>query len=214
MQKIVQVHMLPTDKKAVIHESTSSCGQLYARNSVAIVQKGEIGYHLCFTSEEEIKEGDWIIDSAKNVRKALRDANKEEAKSMARGIGLGKIVATTNPELWSKLGSKDTDGGTWMKIAAIPLSFVKQYVEKQVKEVKLEWIEQCERVERNCIYPDCTCKVGLKLDSQGCIIISDVQDTWSDVWTAYCKYRDTHPEIYVGQFLEWLKANYHPPVKK
>lgn len=167
MQKIVQVHMLPTDKvdrKQHVLWTNKNGYLLHTHSSATNITP----QHLYFTSDKEIKEGEWAI----TTRGELFKATKENNNSI---YGDKKIVATTNPELWRD-GLQDVGKAGYSvddfvpTIPKIPLSFVKEYVEKQgnIKEVSLEYYRY---QEHNMPYRD-----SLKLDSQGCVIISPIEE--------------------------------------
>jgi len=85
---------------------------------------------LYLLSDEEIKEGDWYLDTNNNVVQA----NKESIKFNNPQIGWNKIVATTDTSLTTK---------EWMlkygklPLASIPKSLIEAFVESQGKLTKV-----------------------------------------------------------------------------
>ena len=99
-----QVHMLPTEDKSDIIENNSldfiyhSSHKDYSHWGVE--ESKHLSYqHLYFTSDEEIKEGDWFINT--NFQK-IYQANSENSKNIIE-FGphpeIRKIIATTDPKL-------------------------------------------------------------------------------------------------------------------
>lgn len=121
------------------------------------IGQNDEGQHLYFTSDEEIKEGDWCTDGIgicqieyiKVGSYKIKDLN--EIKPIAWLKGLLKIIATTNPELWFKkadisctFGSNIVEGEIIVPyLPKIGLDFVEVYVREQAKitEVTLEYEE-------------------------------------------------------------------------
>lgn len=125
MKNTVKVIMLPTeDKSNLINDK--AIGLQY--NSIPL--NNTLGYnpqHLYFTSDEEIKEGDWCINE-KYPNKPFKNINLE------KGQGVIKIIATTNTKL--VLSDKFT---TYDILPQIPQSFVEKYAKQGgIDEVELE----------------------------------------------------------------------------
>lgn len=80
--------------------------------------------YLYFTSDEEIKKGDWLHNSfSNNIGKALFDERGD--------LHLRKIIATTDPTFWAPIPY----------IASIPQSFIEFYVKNPVDKVELEYVQ-------------------------------------------------------------------------
>jgi hypothetical protein len=129
--------------------------------------------HLYFTSDEDIKKGDWILCAGAEgncVPRLLKYTGEE--------LGIAKIVATTNPELcqqddeYSKIKNLGRIGDDFVEGP-----FIKSYNEgKPITEVNLEYEEgedyyagECGGGEVWARHPDI-----LKLRSNGTVIISPV----------------------------------------
>jgi hypothetical protein len=91
-------------------------------------------HFLYITTDEEIKIGDWAITKKGELFMATKDNNHPI-------YGDRKIVATDNPELWYKGLRHEADSVRKQIVAKIPTSFLREYVEKQPKEVMLEYEE-------------------------------------------------------------------------
>ena len=108
--------------------------------------------HLYIISNDEIKESDWYIDDANQVRRSI--TSDKEYWSVRKDYK--KIVATTNPELWMKeLDVKESrysnDEIYLWDIPKISESFSQAYVKsynegKPITEIDLE-------MEYNTLYP-------------------------------------------------------------
>jgi hypothetical protein len=88
--------------------------------------------HLYLTSDEEIKEGDWYLDTTLILKNSLDDLEEEI---------IGKIIATTDKSLMKQASvGKQLDVEAFEFLTQIPESFIKYYVEKQgeVGDVELE----------------------------------------------------------------------------
>lgn len=234
MKYLHQVHVLPTDKGHGI--PLERMIQLFKELGISEIKDTTPNKlsHIYFTSDEEIK--DWMLQPEHNSVQDFRKMPKSTAAIAYEKNGWRKIVATTNPELWTvkrreivenpKTGeASDVVLYSSEGVAKIPLQFIKEYVEKPVKEVNLE-VDTCpidsngNIIGTNMPYPyealvaNHTIKYSLKLDSNGCVIVSPVKHTWDTLWTNWCNWRETHSVKYIGQFLEWMKENYHNPIPK
>ena len=96
---------LPTDKASNIALLNNEL--LYSE----IESKSEgksICQHLYILSDDEIKEGDWIIDNRPEKENG-EDANliiKAESNIEVHPL-CKKIIATTNPDLWKRINNED-----------------------------------------------------------------------------------------------------------
>lgn len=83
------IHILPTDQPTGIFETNSGL-QFSIMNKV---RYGEFkGFHIYITSDEEIGEGDWYLDTTVNVI-------FKNDKLFLNGTGYKKIILSTDPEL-------------------------------------------------------------------------------------------------------------------
>jgi hypothetical protein len=110
--------------------SQSPVLDIQGRNKVYLESKGEVktiesrGFkfqHLYFTTDEEIKEGNWYYSvTLNNIFKAT---NK-----MLPIFGGEKIIASTDPELNSnQIEPYDTSKPYGIEFAQIPQSFIEEY---------------------------------------------------------------------------------------
>ena len=140
MKQLNQVHLIPTDKKPYSLESWGKWMFDTTDGEYSDREPKCIGQHLYFTSNEEIKEGDWCIDNYRNkllqanstILDQLNNGGFERDKGIERMFA--KIIATTNPELWYKELpdiSFRAHPNTFNKVrdvAQIPLSFIDAYI--------------------------------------------------------------------------------------
>jgi len=88
------IHILPTDKPSRLHNKNGQLGNYPSTKLYIEDFKGNLhnSFHIYITSDEEIKEGDWFLDSISNT------IHKSE---LATGIfnTRKKIILTTDQEL-------------------------------------------------------------------------------------------------------------------
>jgi ligand-binding SRPBCC domain-containing protein len=211
-------------------------GQLQINNNPWIEQlrlANAETYHLYFTTDEEIKEGDWYISNqAPRLCVEVRKGNKYPYGH--RGIDgemvydfhtwKTKIVATTNPDLWEKkirmnAAMTDYNTRTVVDIPKIPTSFLEAYAqaEGKITEVMLEYDEIGEEIDEE---ENVTHIHRLKLRNNGTVIIHRVQQklyTRDEVFDILVKsslphmddWDDEHTEQYdIERLRQWFDKNY------
>ena len=95
MKKRAKVHLLPTnDKRAVIGLAADEKTLWFAHNGVGNSYGNK---HLYITTDDEIKEGDWYLDSQTNT--IYKCDSYKESLSTDEFDEFEKIIATTDPEL-------------------------------------------------------------------------------------------------------------------
>lgn len=140
MKKKVQIHLIQTDKES----------KLYIKNNtlkIGSLVEGSSRQHLYFTTDEEIKTGDWYMytdGGSKEIRQCISTTELDVISStgIAKRYVVSKIVATTNPELWEIRKTpcellKD-NGKCIYTITKIPDSFIQHYIKEYNKRVKIE----------------------------------------------------------------------------
>ncbi len=164
MKKEAQVHMLPTDIKGGQGHTlwTNADGQLlHTKTSGNDLQ----GQHLYFTTDEEIKEGDWFIHP---------DATVPQNDFNHVYVDCRKIIATTDPKLLKPqikqvnwIGSERI-----MSLPQIPQSFIEEYCKAGgIDKVLVEWEN---RVSTDDVPPYYINRP--KVDSNNCIIAHPVEE--------------------------------------
>jgi hypothetical protein len=159
-----KVHMLPTDKTSdIISDYNGQPIPYTLQSEPSILTEGY--FHLYITTDEEIKEGDWLINikpwsmkiiqatkmieisEKQNIDEDMESfAIDEDMESFAR-----KIIATTDPEL-RRIIKEDIYDDTGLKLATvpkyrnqkilpqIPQSFIEEYCKAGgIDEVLVEW---------------------------------------------------------------------------
>ena len=96
-----KVHLLQSEKGSKIFLCNNDYLQFDEQSGTNYVRSCIDFKHLYFTTDEEIKEGDWfifgdILRQAKTIDSVLFDTKGYEYKPTS----CKKIAATTNPELW------------------------------------------------------------------------------------------------------------------
>jgi len=183
MEKLkCKVRMLPTEKayKGGILKDPDSAGE-YLR----ICNNSKYPYfqlkpqHLYFTSDREIKEGEWMYSPKDNTVYC--------ASNMGILAGDFKIEATTNSS---------------MNIPPIPTSFIKKYVESQgIKEVMIEMT--------NTHVPDGWNHEVPKLRKDGTIIVHKIKDSWTREEVIELIKRNTErlTNQWLSNDIEWIEQN-------
>lgn len=90
------IHILPTDKQSKLYywEGKLRLGDL----TTAPKNLGISNQHIYITSDEEIREGDWVFDIFKNAYPVIRQLTTKEEVLGVQKTEL-KIILTTNVEL-------------------------------------------------------------------------------------------------------------------
>ena len=102
----------------------------------ALENRGYKLHHLYFTSDDEIKEGDWWVNIVNKYihQRKYSDRFHQENKQVKRDCK--KIIATTNPELERSINKAL---GVTQLLSQIPQSFIEFYVKNPVETVELEY---------------------------------------------------------------------------
>lgn len=141
---LVQAHLIATNKYSYIALQRKklflSKNVEYVGESILTLDEFDpIPQHIYFTTDEEIKEGDWMWDSngIQGITKSTLNLHKGVWK---------KIVATTNTELWypeTPHSSSPYDEPRQI-IAGIPNDFIELYVKRwnEGNPIKEVWLEQ------------------------------------------------------------------------
>ncbi len=147
--KRVQVHMLPTEDKSQIWGWR--LGLAFMKNPSKPVKGAEgLPYHLYFTTDEEIKEGDWYLDVLKTGFPTVHKCGN------SLPFTAPKIIATTDPKLLPRKeyeGLDETAQNQYRIIKGLPQpsqATIKAYCEQGgFDEVDVEYIRDMESMQRN-----------------------------------------------------------------
>lgn len=134
--------------------------------------------HLYFTSNEEIKEGDWYrTKTFDEMDKKFIQATKENTDFSVIDPYSQKIIATTDTSLWQH--ASHPEGTVKVGLPSISQSFIKQYVEANgdIDKVELEYEQNC-KMNQRCIWLEDTdgkkkeqCCLFLKITDNNEVII-------------------------------------------
>ena len=183
-RKRAKVHMLPTESGVIFKNRTTGTLVIMPRGLTNlkisnVAKKLYPAQHLYFTTDEEIKEGDWFINT--NFQK-IYQANSENSKNIIE-FGphpeIRKIIATTDPKLKIKnylTGVK----GRYFDMKHLPQpsqAFIKKYCKAGgIYEVDVEYKHRfslkLRRGGESHAYK-------LKVDSNNTITIHPIKDNWS-----------------------------------
>jgi hypothetical protein len=93
VKKRAKVHLLPTDKASrLVKFQMFGKNKLNYSDEILPIQDEEQYHHLYFTTDEEIKEGDWFM---------FYGEPRQAKNLIAEPVNQGKIIATTDPKLHS-----------------------------------------------------------------------------------------------------------------
>ncbi|MEI6186967.1 MAG: hypothetical protein WCP46_00500 [Alphaproteobacteria bacterium] len=224
MKKKAQCILLDTEQPSKLVFSTSKYGGLFKSEHYSPMKEmGDSYKHLYFTSDEEIKEGDWFINLLYNTVK--------QASNWIYVSTCKKIVATTNPELFKNTKyNMDMAKNSWFNalhraespilIPRIGDDFVEAYIKAYneghpITEVMLDYTFDAVKqwighTSRENYRP--------KLRSNGTVIISPVvekmysKDELLDIITDYemrmSGYKEKSKEWYKERIDAWLRNHY------
>jgi hypothetical protein len=160
MLEKAKVHALPTEKAKLVRFKSGNW--FYSKDFLEANSELQ-PHHLYFTSDEEIKEGDWVISPDELIY---------QAKGQSSNDGyFRKIVATTNPGL-----RYDANREFHINIYPISPDFIEAFVREQgIWEVMLEKEEVYNYSSygiRHRINPT----HQYKLNSQGAVVVHKVKE--------------------------------------
>ena len=203
MKKRVKVIMLPTeDLTAVIKQGTSSTLCYYSNPASAATK------HLYFVSDEELKDGEWCY------KNSMKKGNMifEYDSSNIWHKGAYKIVATTDESLVYLINI----GRVRYNLPQISQEFIENYCEVGgIDEVEIEYEEDN---DPNLWGQDIgIAPLRVKIDSNYCVIIHPVKDSWSreelittviDLFLKEREYREKYSHFIDREDLtEWINKN-------
>lgn len=150
-----QVVMLPTKNASRLHRD--GAGYFYYKDHPTLSLMTE-AQHLYFLSDEEIKEGDWVIDPKLN--KPVKVTSMFWVSSYTHphyGCALKKIIATTDSELGIVKyteGGNVINGGQPIPLSRPSNSFIEKFVSEWNKGNKIDkvLVEFDKKEECNCYY--------------------------------------------------------------
>lgn len=152
--------------------------------------------HLYFTTDEEIKEGDYFYHANTGISQCIKTSEDSIFSSKGAHIksACEKIAATTNPELWDTYKEQPfRQIGNKTGVFKINISFIEAYIKaynegKPITKVLLEQIcLTCENKGTihnglfdvdcpNCYYKNHNKQLNFKLKSNGSVIIHPVKE--------------------------------------
>lgn len=234
MKKKVKPIMLPTDDISSVSLGNSGKGFMY--HDILRPNYDKRKYqHIHFTSDEEIKEGDWAYSMTGNlVYQFALDNNKDPYTK--------KVIATTDKSLKIK-GLKENckclsnpisptakceSCLIGISLPQIPESFIKHFVEKngKIDEVELEYENKCKnewRLRCTAQYErtsDCCLKlkttesneVIISLPEEKMYSLNEMKNIHVSVMKQGCLYEggswtDEHERLVKLEFDKWIKEN-------
>ena len=179
-----RVHMLPTEDASCIafHKVRDEEPGLFYSDKPS-VEKAFDNQHLYFTTDEEIKKGDWFINlgSGGHPGVAIYQANSENSKAINefKFPEIKKIIATTDTELhYNKVVEEDMHMYK-ESLPHIPQHIIEAYVKKPFDKVLVEYelnvITSLELIRGDKMKAE-ESDFQPKTDSNNCIIIHPVEE--------------------------------------
>ena len=221
MKQLVKVYMLPTEDKTHIVLRNSDNKLLYYKNLVCNDEFVHLkGQHLYFTSDEEIEINDWCLDLlALNIFKVSElNLIGKLSERWCR-----KIVATTDKSLkieTEEFFNTSSHGKVAYKktLPQIPQQFIEDYCKAGgIDEIYIETEDFCKRAHPFKYCPDCkgfksdTCGYGkdLLLDSNNCVIIHPIKDSWNrkEIETLFNRYNEFISHHEPKEWQDWINKN-------
>ena len=177
MKKLCNVVMLPTKNESNVHYQRKIDKLVLWHSKVVPTNKDCINQHFYITSDEEIKEGGWVIREYYPPTKGFTRTVEQFIRAKADfgdSLSRKKIIATTDKSLTTLVENKlwgQKGMGTYNTLPQIPQSFIKAYVEAQgnIKEVLVEY--EKEYITSSSKRLDTGYKYILKLRPDNTIII-------------------------------------------
>lgn len=209
MFKKVKVLMLPTNEKAKICLDYKKL-TLYQTTLINCTQSWQ---HLYFLSDEEIKEGDYVIEDIGGV--VYGPIDRESIVENPK-----KIIATTDTSLRLTEIVKEDDSIEFPYITSLPQpsqSFIQKFVEEYNKGnvitevmVEYEWNKTDKKIRQVEIFDD-VLKINPKDNT---ITIRKIKDSWNraeqtDVIEKYLLMKE--PDVYQrtkrSDIKKWIEQN-------
>lgn len=194
------IHLIPTDKPSRLHLGNSGlvlCDLNFSSDTIN-------GQHLYITSDEEIKEGDWVVFNELEIVKCTYSKNGEflfseplTSSSNHHFSYFKKIILTTDQDLIK-------DG-----VQAIDDNFLEWFVKNpSCEEVEVEKIcNNCGEI--NCIHAVCSSQIALKKGVTYKIIIPNEESKQefcdncnNDICCCIVKNQETLKEYLKSRLLE------------
>jgi len=203
MKKLVKVHMLPTKDKSHIQLRSNKSGTTTLINyKYSLGCFNRINQHLYFTSGEVIKEGDNCIDIRNNtVFLCTSPLNNPE--------NFRKVVATTDKSLKTSLNThSELHSKGVYTLPQIPLQFIEDYCKTgDINEIYIEMEEYIVQPYFGNIkqYND----IRIKLDSNNCVIIHLVKDSWNrkEIEILFNRYNEFISHHEPNEWQDWINKN-------
>ncbi len=169
------LYLLPTDQPTGIFETNSGL-QFSIMNKV---RYGEFkGFHIYITSDEEIGEGDWYLDTTVNVI-------FKNNKLFLNGTGYKKIILSTDPTLIAD------------RVQAIDDNFLEWFVKNSYCGfVVIDWSPLSKNLYGwKIIIPQEEPKEEIQMYSEG------------EVYELLCQFFDDHVNAQDANITQWFEKN-------
>lgn len=230
MFKKCQVLLLPTNEKAILGLN-SIHNHLFFANDMAEIPTQKY-QHLYIISDEEIKEGNWIIYN-NSIYKTKRDKESsfwilintkdKYLPSLKNPTDCKKIIATTDDKISINLGLEKWESPLgkhgdqiYTRLCPFPQpsqSFIEKYVEEYNKgnvitEVMVEYIlNETGNYREFDVSPEL--KEKLKINKDNTITIRKIKDSWNkeELISLFDKYLIDITNKDIKSHSKWIEEN-------
>lgn len=195
--------MLPTKEESKMYDGHLETNDSSMMDSMIVKKSG----HLYITTDEEIKEGDWVywtdpegltsdINQVISVdEEMIFLSHPEHSETEALPHECRKIIATTDPKLVKLIaGGGEGNAGVWKMLPQIQQSFIEEYCKAGgIDKVLVEYecltstitivLDFSKVTADEAIKSDGKCiESRLKVDSNNCIIIHPVTKDYYPIY--------------------------------
>jgi hypothetical protein len=133
MKKKANVHRLPTEESRLLRDDD---GRMYYYHKNQTGGGIITAFHLYITTDEEIKEGDWVHHKEYGIRHYV---NKDLTPEAYKSKGWKKIIATTDSNLFVTIG--EYYNAYNKELPQIPQSFIEEYCKAGgIDDVLVEYV--------------------------------------------------------------------------
>ena len=208
MKKRAKVHLLPTnDERAVIGLTADEKTLWFAHRGVGNSYGNK---HLYFTTDDEIKEGDWFM---------FYGEPRQAKNLIAEPVNQGKIIATTDPNLHStRLKDCPVNPEDNMVSVRGVSKPSKEFIEEYCRVGGIDEVDVEYGLFHDGNFKDDDETHAFKairkprVNSNNEIIIHPVKDSWTvedlpDLLNRFCKDHSLHRGLQItdGMIREWLE---------
>ena len=204
----LNIHALPTDDGVI-----SRCRKGYSEDHGNINYKTDEfrietdghrdwwkSYHIYLTDDSPIKEGDWCVNSAKDILLKASENDADTFKATGCFEYIEKIIATTDPKLMEYIQPTGTVKGSLPSISQQDLPKIADALNNRVTSVGCEMVRDFDKQEHDMTLPPIEWNYPKTKD--GCIVLD-----WGEV-EELIVWEDDKSGRYIGGFDPYKEKMY------